>query len=111
MSDEVVQTASVTFGDHDLVYVDPESRSVVGRVEWTKTEKPKSRPYVVSETLQPSKEGKPGKKTGHFRKHYPWGTYKSMRRVYRIDGKMKDAEPNRTLDEVLPKALESAFWD
>lgn len=109
MSDDV--TPPSAYSDNDLVYVDPDTRTVVGRVEWTKTEKPKSRSYVADTAPQPQKDGKPARRFGHFRKHYPWGTYRSMRRVYRIDGKMKDQEPNLTLDEVLPKALETAFWD
>ncbi len=103
------------YKDDDLVYVDPETRTVVGLVEWSKNDKPKSKNYVPP---APKEEpvGKDGKKKGSrgggwHRKHYPWGTYRSMKRIYKLEGKMKDAEPNRTLEEVLPKALSQAFWN
>ncbi len=94
------------------MYVDPETRTVIGKVEWNRNEKPKSLPYAPKEDV--AKKGKPGeedKKSFRWRKFYPWGTYRSMRRIYRLDGKPKDAEPNRTLDEVLPKALKDAYWN
>ncbi|MBP9774121.1 MAG: hypothetical protein KBD00_05885 [Candidatus Peribacteraceae bacterium] len=97
------------YNDHDLVYVDPESRTVVGKVEFTKTDKPKSMPYVKKE--EPVADGKPAKRGGWMRKYYPFGTYKSMKKIYRLDGKGKEAEPNRTLEEVMPKALKEVFWN
>lgn len=101
------------YKDDDLVYVDPETKQVVGIVEWTKTEKPKSKAYVAMPNPKDAgKEGKDGKeKRPHWRKHFPWGTYRSMKRIYKIEGKIKDPEPNKTLEEVLPKALNEAFWD
>ncbi len=95
------------YKDDDLVYVDPETRTVVGIVEWIKGEKPKSKAYVAVA----AKDAKPGERPkGFWRKFYPWGTYRSMKRIYKIEGKIKDAEPNKTLEEVLPKALAEAFW-
>ena len=96
------------YKDDDLVYVDPETRSVIGMVEWGKNDKPKSKPYVAA---TPKTAPKPGEKPkGFWRKFYPWGTYRSMKRIYKVEGKIKDAEPNKTLEEVLPKALHEAFW-
>ncbi len=106
--------APETYKDEDLVYVDPDTRSVVGRVEWTKTERPVSKAYAPA-TPKPAKAPK-GKdstkeeKRSFWRKFYPWGTYRSMKRIYKIEGKIKDPEPNKTLEEVLPKALNEAFW-
>jgi hypothetical protein len=102
-----------TYNDNDLVYVDPETRTVVGLVEWAKDEKPKSKNYVMPppEPVDPKNPGKKPRGGGWHRKHYPWGTYRSMKRIYKLEGKMKDAEPNRTLEEVLPKALTQAFWN
>ncbi len=95
------------YKDDDLVYVDPETRTVVGIVEWIKGEKPKSKPYVAVA----GKDAKPGERPkGFWRKFYPWGTYRSMKRIYKVEGKIKDAEPNKTLEEVLPRALAEAFW-
>ncbi len=100
-------TTTTAYKDSDLVYVDPETRTVVGIVEWDKNEKPKSRPYVAS----PAKDAKPGDKPkGFWRKFYPFGTYRSMKRIFKVEGKIKDAEPNKTLEEVLPRALNEAFW-
>ena len=33
-----------------------------------------------------------------------------MKRIYKVEGKIKDPEPNKTLEEVLPRALNEAFW-
>lgn len=91
------------------MYVDPETRSVVGMVEWSKTgEKPLSKIYVAPKVTE---KGKEPSKRSFWRKVYPWGTYRSMKRIFKVEGKIKDAEPNKTLEEVLPKALNSAFWD
>lgn len=95
------------YKDDDLVYVDPETRTVVGIVEWGTGDKPKSKPYVAA----PAKDAKPGDRPkGFWRKFYPWGTYRSMKRIFKVEGKIKDAEPNKTLEEVLPRALAEAFW-
>lgn len=97
------------YKDDDLVYVDPDTKTVVGLVEWSKTGVPLSKPYVstVSATAKKGKE----EKRSFWRKFYPWGTYRSMRRIYKIEGKIKDPEPNKTLEEILPMALNQAFWD
>ncbi len=98
-----------SYKDDDLVYVDPETRTVVGHVEWSKTgEKPLSKLYVAPKV--PDAKGKEPSKRSFWRKVYPWGTYRSMKRIFKVEGKIKDAEPNKTLEEVLPKALSEAFW-
>ncbi len=86
--------------DTDLVYIDPSTRSVIAKVEW-KGEKPVSLPY----------KPQPGQRDGLWRKFYHWGTFKSMRRIYKVGGKIREQEPDQTLDEVLPKALSNAFWN
>jgi hypothetical protein len=109
MSDASVPSAGNSFKDDDLVYVDPETKTVVGRVEWGKNDKPKSLPYKRLESATSSKD--PKKEKGQFwRKHFPFGTYKSMKKIYKLEGKIKEAEPNKTLEEVLPKALTQAYW-
>lgn len=98
-----------TYADSDFVYVDPATKQVVGKVEWTKDGLPKEKKYVepviASEKKKKDEQRKPSR-----RKLYPWGSYRSMKRIYRLEGKVKEAESNETLDQVLPKALESAFW-
>ena len=102
-------TEPIKYKDDDLVYVDPETRTVVGRVEWTKTDKPKSMVYKAIAVPAASKDPKKERRAS-WRKHFPWGTYRSMKRIFKIEGKIKDAEPNRTLEEVLPRALNEAYW-
>lgn len=97
---------TVKYKDDDLVYVDPEIRSVVGIVEWGKNGRPLSKLIPPA----PASVEVKGKRSFH-RKYYPWGTYRSMRKIYKLEGKMKEAEPNRTLEEILPKALKDAFWN
>lgn len=109
MSDASLPSSGNSFKDDDLVYVDPETKTVVGRVEWGKNDKPKSLPYKRIESASSSKD--PKKEKGQFwRKHFPFGTYKSMKKIYKLEGKIKEAEPNKTLEEVLPKALTQAYW-
>jgi hypothetical protein len=106
MSDTPVTNSPEQYKDDDLVYVDPETRTVVGRVEWTKNDRPKSLPYKSSKTEKKEEAGR----RAYSRKHFPWGTYRSMRRIYKVEGKVKDPEPNRSLEEVLPKALKETYW-
>ena len=104
----------VSYKDDDLVYVDPDTRTVVGLVEWNKTgEKPLSKIFVPAPRALPlAGKGKDTKeeKRSFWRKVYPFGTYRSMKRIFKVEGKVKDPEPNKTLEEVLPKALNEAFW-
>lgn len=85
------------YSDDDLVYVDPEARSVLGTVEWDDAGNPKSLPFK-SET---------GKQM--WRKICPWGTYRSMKGVYRIEGKRVYEDGDLSLDEALPKLLNDAI--
>ncbi len=124
-TDAPAPSANGPYKDDDLVYVDPESRTVVGRVEWSNTGRPKSleRPSKVVEeddddgkekaSANPKDKGKRGGRP--MRKprvrYYPWGTYRSMKKLFKIEGKVPEVRGNATLDDVLPKALNEAFWD
>ena len=89
------------YQDEDLVYVDPETRTVLGRVSFDeKSGKPKSLPVK-------KEEGKEGKYS--WRKHYPWGTYRSMKRAFRLVGKVWEEKGAATLDDALPKMLGDAW--
>ena len=112
------------YRDDDLVYVDPENRTVVGRVEWSNSGKPKSLPMKeeVEEEEEPKdakdvkdQKGAKGRRGRPMRRkrvrYYPWGTYRAMKRIYKIEGKVPEARGTATLDDVLPKALNEAFWD
>ncbi|MEK7137056.1 MAG: hypothetical protein AAB853_02110 [Patescibacteria group bacterium] len=93
MSDQI----AATYGDDDLVYVDPETREVIGKVEFDDKGNPKSRPYV-----QKKEEGK----KPSWRKQYPYGILRSMKRAFRLQGKQKEEDLELTLEEVLPRMLE-----
>lgn len=92
------------YKDTDLVYVDPDTKSVIGAVEWSRNGNPKSKPFVHPPVDKDGKERRFG------RKHYPWGTYKSMKGAFKLEGKKKH-EANKTLEDILPKALKDPFWD
>jgi hypothetical protein len=119
ITDDNVQPPAA-FKDEDLVYVDPDTKEVVGLVEWSRSGNPRSRPIpnggqeeemdTGQERSEKAPKVKP-KKRGSWRKVYPFGTYKSMKRVYQLEGKPKKSEAIKTLDEILPKALEQAFWE
>jgi len=94
-----------TYDDNDLVYVDPDARIVLGLVEWSRNGNPKALPVQAA----PAADKEKGRRS-FGRKHYPWGTYRSMKNVYRLEGK-KRHDGEKSLDEVLPKALEMPFWD
>ncbi len=97
-------TPPVTYKDDDLVYVDPDSKTVVGPVEWSRSGNPK--PLLIP----PSEEEKKGR--GPRRKrYYPWGTYKSMKKVYQLEGKPKKVEGNMPLEDAIQHALKEAYWD
>jgi len=84
-----------SYGDDALVYVDPETKTVLGPLEFEKNGNPKSLPYKAVEAS--------GERS--WRKMYPWGTYRSMKRAFRLEGKVREEDSGATLDDVLPKLL------
>lgn len=110
MDDQTTQPPA-GYGDDDLVYVDPDAKAVVGRIEWNRNGIPKSLPVPETERSGTEEKGK-GRRRGSGRKHYPWGTYRSMKRAFQLEGKQgKRTDPGKTLDEVIGRALQEAFWD
>lgn len=95
-----------TWQPDDLVYVDPDANTVVGKVEFTKNDNPKSMPYVSKEPADLK-----GERRRSWRKFYPWGTYRSMKNAFRVDGKPRKKEPTKTLVEVIDVALREPYWD
>jgi hypothetical protein len=93
------------YTDDDLVYVDPDTNTVVGRVEWNKNGNPKSMPFQQPAT------GEANERRSRFRKFYPFGTMRSMKRVYHVEGKRKKEQPTSTLDQIMEKALKEPYWD
>lgn len=106
--DTAAAPAEATFSDTDLVYVDPDLRVVVGRVEWSGEERPK--PLQVPDAApETDDDGKPGRK--RRKRYYPWGTYRSMKRLYKLEGKVRDERPLLTLDDAIARCLVEPFWD
>ncbi len=95
--------------DSDFLYYDPKTRTVIGPVQWTKdgNVKPLERPE------EPEKEGAPPRKFHRRREKefYIWGSYRSLKRLFNIEGKVKDAERTQTLDAVMQRATQEAYWD
>jgi hypothetical protein len=130
MKEEFVPKTAERYNDEDLVYVDPKTRVVMGFVEWSNAGKPK--PLPVKEHIEedddeaapapaaekgseaPAKPAKGGRPVRVRRTRYcPWGTYRSMKRVYKIEGKVRDNkdENRKTLDEAIELAMKEPFWD
>lgn len=120
MTQEPQATETVSYKDDDLVYVDPESRSVVGLVQFLPNGN--SKPLAMQKPVEEADEeeekpaakgGKPAR--GRVRKprvrYYPWGTYRSMKKIYKIEGKIIGEPPTATLDEIMEKALKEPYWD
>ena len=94
-----------TYKDDDLVYVDPDLKIVVGPVQWSNAGRPKSLP--VPETPVGEKEGRRGRR----RKFYPWGTYRSMKKIYKIEGKTRSEAPQLSLDDAIQRAMKEPYWN
>ena len=84
---------SAQFHDDTLVHVDPETETVLGKVEWDASGNPTFLPYAK----------KKGEKTK--RKWCAVGTWRSVRGMYNLGSKRVDEEKERTLDEMLPSIL------
>ena len=104
-----VQATTATFSDEDLVYVDPDERKVVGKVEFNATGKPKSMTVPGPAPSENGDDVKPERR--RRRKFFPWGTYRSMKKIYKIEGKVREERPMLTLDEAIVKAMAEPFWD
>lgn len=116
---DLAEPTGTAYKDEDLVYVDPRERLVIGLVEFDRNGNPKPRLMPVQEQEDDAEEKKGEKaekgkdvkrRRGPTKRYYPWGTYKSVRRAY-LEKKQKNVDVNKTLEEILPKALEQAFWD
>ncbi len=114
MTEELdVPPAPALYKDDDLVYVDPQLRIVVARVEFLPNGKSKMLP-MQDKTVEVDVEEDPkakGKGRPRRQRYYPWGTYRSMKRIYKIEGKIPKQESDKTLDEVIEKAIKEPFWD
>lgn len=101
------QATTATYNDSDLVYVDTENRVVVGLVTFDQNGNPMPLQMPSRAVEEDEKKGRRRERTYY----YPWGTYKSMKHVYRLEGKQKKTDPGHTLDDVIEKALKEPYWD
>lgn len=99
---------AASYADTDLVYVDPEERRVVGLVEWHDNGRPKAR-TMPDAPPKGEAEGKPDRRRKP--RTYPWGTYRSMKRLYKLEGKIREERPLISLDDAIAKAVQEPFWN
>jgi hypothetical protein len=100
------------YRDEDLVYVDPETRTVLGHVTWMEDGTPSPLPMKGAASEEEEETPPKGRKERRRRpRYYPWGTYRTMKRIYRIEGKERDDERRMSLDAALTKALQEPYWD
>jgi hypothetical protein len=99
------------YNDDDLVYVDPERRAVVGIVQFSKTghAKPLAMPDEAASEKDREETGR--RRSKPRKRYYPWGTYRTMKKIYRLEGRTADAEQHITLDEAIARCLTEPFWD
>ncbi|MFH1444190.1 MAG: hypothetical protein ABIG34_02260 [Candidatus Peregrinibacteria bacterium] len=96
------------FVDNDFLYFDSETRAVIGPVQWSKlgNVKPLEKPAAAPE------EGNDRRRRGRRRKeYYLWGSYRSLKHLYNLEGKRVREEHTQTLDEVMARALHEPYWD
>lgn len=101
-----------TYNDDDLVYVDPKKKAVVGIVQWSDAGKPQKMEMKLPEKEEAQEDEKPkGRRRPAKKRYYPWGTYRSMKKMFRIEGKEKEIENYKTLDTAIELAVNEPFWD
>lgn len=100
-----------SYQDDDLVHVDPDKRTVVAKVDWSKD----GLPIPLKRGDADAEKDSPANATKERRprrvRYYPWGSYKTMKKIYHLEGKAKDAAGVGTLDAVLEKAIVEPYWD
>ena len=98
------------FKDEDFVYVNPDKKLAVGLVEWTKDGNAKALEWPFEP--RPGDEGKPPRKSTKKR-YYPWGSYGTMKKLYKLEGKVKDkdTEDYIELEDAINKLQENPYWN
>ena len=101
--------SDVSYSDDDLVYADPEKRVIIGKVEFGKNGSAK--PLQMPEVVRSVKEGDERRHSKPRKRYYPWGTYRSMRKLYKIDGGIVEADRRITLNDAMEKSAKEPFWN
>lgn len=102
---------SQQFSDDDFVYVDPDAKSVVSLVEWDA--KGNAVPKEWPRKAKDSQDEKPSKFHKARKRYYPWGSYRTMKKLYKIEGKQKekDTEEYLQLETAIAKLQEEPYWN
>lgn len=95
------------YADSDFFYFDTEKRVIIGPVQWSKTGtvQPLEKPETPGEGPERKWRGKRRKE------YYIWGTYRSLKRLYNLEGKTRREENTQTLDEAMERSLKDPYWN
>ena len=93
------------YSKDDFVYVDPDTRTAIRKVQWDKHGS-----AIPMEWPRPEKDGA---KRYTKKRYYPWGTYATMCKLYKLKGKVKDkdAEGYITIEDAINKLQSEPYWD
>jgi len=97
----------MTYADADFVYIDTETRTVIGPVKWNKA----GGVIPLERPARPEREGDEKRRSPRRKEYYIWGSYRSLKKLYNLEGKVKEADRVQTLDEAMGRALKEAYWD
>ena len=104
------------YSDDDFVYVDPDLKQAVGLVAWDK--KGNAVPKEWPRTSKHDHDDEEPEKKSRFKRkpkkrYYPWGSYRTMKKMYKIEGKVKDkdVEDYIPLETAIGKLQEDPYWD
>lgn len=100
--------SDIEYKPDDFVYVDPDAKVAIGLVEWDKDGN-----ALPKEWPRPPRPDD----TKVFRKpkirYYPWGSYKTMTKLYKLQGKVRDKDTDEyiLLDDAINKLQENPYWN
>ena len=98
----------------DFIYVDPETRTVVGRVQWTQEGVPVSQKRAMPEPRAiPAPVDQKERRRPPRERNYPWGTLKSMHNIFKLKDLSRDKEPERyiPLEDAIAKLMVDPYWN
>jgi len=97
----------------DFIYVDPESRTVVGPVQWTQEGVPVSQKRQIPEDRVPVQTPDRKERRRPRERNYPWGTLKSMHNIFKLKDLSREKETERyiPLDEAITKLMVDPYWN
>ena len=102
---------TVAYNDDDLVYVDPKLKLVIGPIEYDKKGAVLKKEMVIEHKDDAEDDGAKKRRRKPKKRYYPWCSYKTAKKVYRIEGKQSDHEEYKSFDDVLKLALKEPFWE